>query len=58
MVGAGRTYWSREFQRMGEALEKSWRPAWEKATSELESRRSWEEQRGRFGQYLQMRLVI
>ncbi|CAI9584116.1 unnamed protein product, partial [Staurois parvus] len=42
-VGDSLIDWDREFQRMGKALEKSWRRAWEEETRELESRRSWEE---------------
>ena len=38
-VGDNRTDWGSEFQRMGEALEKSWRRAWEEVTRELERRR-------------------
>ena len=36
--GDKRTDWDKEFHRIGEALEKSWRLAWEEVMRELESR--------------------
>lgn len=56
--GDSLTDWGREFQRMGEAREKSWRRIWEEVMRELESRRSWEEWRGRLGWYFETRLVM
>lgn len=42
-VGDSQKDWGQEFQRIGEALEKSWRPAWEEMTRGLESGRSGED---------------
>ena len=45
IVGNSQIDWSREFERMGEPLGKSQRPAWEEVLRELANKSSWKERK-------------